>query len=436
MKISKIKPIPKNVLKLIRKKDKELYPKPTSLKRFYSYLTKNDSELVKVTVAVRHKFNAWYCKQVAVHGIDSDYCYVRDMVYYYIAGYVVGWHDEGLTNTAKWYEAGWGCAEDKMFDPFAPMVNAEYALKLPEFKYSAINVYPYCDTLQYLRLYRKYPQMEYLTKLGLNYIAMSVQILRLCAKDKKFRKWLARNVEQINENYYYVSAIIEAYKKNKPIKEVHKRQEYEKKLSAERDYPELRREFKQDAQKLFEYINSSTATLSSYNDYLKACLYLGVNMKDTKNRYPKDFKRWHDIRVDEYHSAKAKEEETLRTEFYQQFSSIAQKYSVLEQRHKGAYVVLIARTPAELVKEGYKLDHCVGKMGYDKKMARGESLIFFVRNKEEETTPFVTIEFSPKEKKILQCYGKNDSRPNDDVLNFVNNEWLPYTKQQLKQIAA
>ena len=55
MKISKIKPIPKNVLKLIRKKDKELYPKPTSLKRFYSYLTKNDGELVKVTVSVRNK---------------------------------------------------------------------------------------------------------------------------------------------------------------------------------------------------------------------------------------------------------------------------------------------------------------------------------------------------------------------------------------------
>ena len=79
MKISKIRPIPKNVLKLIRKKDKELYPKPTSLKRFYSYLTKNDGELVKVTVAVKHKFTAWYCKQVAVHGIDSDYCLVRDM---------------------------------------------------------------------------------------------------------------------------------------------------------------------------------------------------------------------------------------------------------------------------------------------------------------------------------------------------------------------
>ena len=75
-------------------------------------------------------------------------------------------------------------------------------------------------------------------------------------------------------------------------------------------------------------------------------------------------------------------------------------------------------------------------MGYDKKMARGESLIFFVRNKEEETTPFVTIEFSPKEKKIVQCYGTNNSTPDDNVLDFVNNEWLPYTKQQLKQIAA
>ena len=55
MKEMKIKPVPKYIVNLIRKRDKEVHPKPCGNTRFYSYLTKNDGELVKVTVAVKHR---------------------------------------------------------------------------------------------------------------------------------------------------------------------------------------------------------------------------------------------------------------------------------------------------------------------------------------------------------------------------------------------
>ena len=54
MLIEKIKPIPKYIVEKIRKRDAIRYPDPHGNTRFYSYLTKNDGELVKVTVAVRH----------------------------------------------------------------------------------------------------------------------------------------------------------------------------------------------------------------------------------------------------------------------------------------------------------------------------------------------------------------------------------------------
>ena len=110
MKIKKIKPVPKYLAKAILKLDKKMCKEQDGHTRFYSYLTKNDGELCKVTVAVRNKREKWYCKQCAIHGIHSKMCFVKDMAFTYIAGYTVGWHEEGLTSQAKWYEDGdWGC---------------------------------------------------------------------------------------------------------------------------------------------------------------------------------------------------------------------------------------------------------------------------------------------------------------------------------------
>ena len=62
-----IRPIPKNILKRIRKLDGKYYPGPDGHVRCYAYLTTWKNELVKVTVAVKHRYKKWYCKQVAIH---------------------------------------------------------------------------------------------------------------------------------------------------------------------------------------------------------------------------------------------------------------------------------------------------------------------------------------------------------------------------------
>ena len=123
MVIEKIKPIPKYIVEKIKKLDNEKVKKPTKLVRFYSYLTTNDRELVKVTVAVRNNRNDWYCKQVAVHGIDSERCFIKDIVRYFMGTLAVGWYEQGLSKNPKWFEdPEWGWQLDKSFDPYAPCV--------------------------------------------------------------------------------------------------------------------------------------------------------------------------------------------------------------------------------------------------------------------------------------------------------------------------
>ena len=97
---------------------------------------------------------------------------------------------------------------------------------------------------------------------------------------------------------------------------------------------------------------------------------------------------------------------------------------------------IIAKSPSELINEGSILHHCVGNMGYDQKVVDEKSLIFFIRTKDQPDTPLVTVEYSIPEKKVLQCYGDNDTKPSEEILSFVNDKWLPYAKRKMKMIAA
>lgn len=436
MKIEKIKPIPKYIEKKIKAIDRT-YP-VRGRTRFYAYLTKNDGELVKITVAVKEKKNKWCCKQVAVHGVHSDKCFVKDMEFTYVGGYIVGWYAEGFGKHKPWYEDGyWGWTDDKLFDPYAPIVNRDYILQhFPEYKFSAIDRYTGVDVFKYLRLYEQYPQIEYLTKLGLHNLAMSKQILKLCGQDKRFCKWLAQNRSTLNKFFLYIPVVLQAYKKNQNVLELQTYYSAKLKLSKDWLLEPLRIAFKNDVETLIRYLINKETNAYTYWDYWTACTHLGLNMTDEKNRYPHDFKRWHDIRIDEYHTLQAKEDEQKRKDLYEKFAKVAEKYVALQYEKRADYVVIIAHNPNDLVTEGRALEHCVGRMNYDQKFAREESLIFFIRAKEHPDIPLVTLEYSPSQKSILQCYGKKDNKPKDSILNFVNKKWLPFANRQIKKLAA
>ena len=86
--------------------------------------------------------------------------------------------------------------------------------------------------------------------------------------------------------------------------------------------------------------------------------------------------------------------------------------------------------------EGDALGHCVGGMGYDQKFIREETLIFFIRTADEPNVPLVTVEYSLKAHKVLQCYGKSNQTPSKEIVDFVHKKWLPHANRALKKLAA
>ena len=430
-----IKPIPKNILNKIKKLDLQEYPKPNGNTRFYKYFTQYRKELCEVVVAVRNHYKNWYCKQVVVHGINTDKVYLQD-IGLTMGFYKVGWYREGISKYPHWTDYDWGYNDAKYFRINAPIINKEYISKLEKYKYSAVDLYTYADILNYLKFYEKYPKCELLVKAGMSNLATSVQILRLCEKDKNFCKWLYKNKYKASSGYY-ISSIINAYKQNKDIEEVHNFEKFKKQFVQKDNFKNLKTFLKHNEKdKFIKYLIKQNTDGYSYDDYRNACQYLGIDMTIDKNRYPHNFKKWHDIRIDQYHTAKAEKDKQERKALYETFSKVAQKYVSLERLLiKEDYICIIAKSPQQLVYEGEQLNHCVGRMNYDQKFAREETLIFFIRSRLNPNTPLVTLEYSIKTHKVLQCYGEHDTKPSDEILNFVNKKWLPYANRKLRQIA-
>ena len=435
IKIKNIRKIPQYMLNLIKKKDLQDCPEQNGNTRIYKYFTQYRHELCEVIVAVRNYRKKWFCKQVIVHGIHTDKVFLQD-IGLSMGFYKVGWYRENISKYPHWYDYDWGWNDAKYFNIHAPIINKEYVYKLPKYKYSAVNLYTYTDILNYLRFYEKYPKCELLVKAGLSNLATSIQILRLCVKDKNFCKWLYKNKDKASSGYY-ISSIINAYKQNKDIEEVYNFEKFKKQFVRKENFVQLKSFLKQnETNKFLSYLIKQKTDGYSYEDYRHACEYLGLDMTEDKNRYPKNFKKWHDIRIDQYHTNKAEKDAEQRKELYQKFANVANKYLSLERLIvKEDYVCIIAKSPQQLIYEGEKLHHCVGRMNYDQKFAREESLIFFIRNRLSPNTPLVTLEYSPKNHKILQCYGEHDTKPSEEILNFVNKKWLPYANRKLRQIA-
>ncbi len=431
MKIEKIKPIPKYMVERIKRLDKKTHPDQDGHTRYYAYLAKNEGELCKVFVAVKCHKGTWYCKQCIVHGIHTDFCFVKDMKYTYgMSGYSVGWYDLGLSKRQEWYEDGKWYENDFMFNPWALTVNKEYLSKFPEYRYSAYELHKGDDVFSYVKQYEKYPQVEFFEKMGLSYYTYSVQMLKRAAKDKGFRKWLYRNREELKNGHFDIHAVMRAYKENLSLENS---QRYED-MRKNKELRSILNIFSTDYQKYFDYAEKQGIENRLYLDYLNACNYLGLDMSVNKNRFPRDFMRWHDIRIDEADSKRAKEDRKKRRELYKKFSGVAEKYQPLERDGEESFVIFIAKSPAELQKEGRRLNHCVGKNGYDQKFAREESLIFFLRQHDAPDKPYVTIEYSPKQKKVLQCYAEHNHSPSEDAREYVNAVWLPYANKALKKI--
>ena len=395
--------------------------------RYVGWLDFCDCELFIRVYAFREtKSYGFQIREVIRENIE-DLC-ARDMYLTGCSGWKVVYTPERKASS-NWYGYNYYSIREEDFGVWAyeNKVGVTYTILNLERLYEG--KYKYCgyqngNLFEYLRAYEEDPHIEFFGKLG---IKPSKSLVKKCQKDKGFAHFLW----QTKGEYYTPKAYIYAYDKKVDLDTAQEVvSEKAKSIHYARDFDQYIKGKNVDKLKIYRYCHKNNIQVWTYRDYLRAIDYLGLDFSDTKNLFPKEFRRMHDLRSHQYASKMAKDKKEAREKLAKDFISKNQELRFLESK-RGTYLILLPNTIEDLVNEGDKLHHCVGEMGYDSKVANGFSIIAFVREKEKPGIPFVTVEYDIKKGKVIQCYGDHDSRPEEKVIKFVN-KWGDHVRKELK----
>ena len=280
----------------------------------------------------------------------------------------------------------------------------------PEYKYCCWDGYGFAT--EYLRRYKEQPYIEMLQKIGLGWYADKKRIINKL-DDKAFRKFLYKESQAIRNNYLDVPQILKMYKGASLEKII---EDKEVTILKRRNSVFFKKYPMLNPIKVFRYITEQKTDFNNYKDLIEAVAFLKLDLNDTKNSYPHDFMKYHDLYTSQMSAVKNKPID-------EGIAKMSYKYRKLLKTY-GDITMVFPRNTNDFINEGSKLHHCVGRMGYNKKMAEGESLIIFIRHTEEIDKPFLTLELNPKNKTIKQFYGDHDKQPPREIDNLIRTVWI------------
>ena len=256
--------------------------------------------------------------------------------------------------------------------------------------------------IDYVNLYRDRPKIELLVKAGYHYMAMSARRLNMHGKNFEdifgipsyWDPYVKEGTININDVCFIKKYKIKSYEQLMSARNLRSRgaDKYvdQKVLMTER---------------FLKYYGNSPEYL--FVDYLRWCNSLGYPMDDFRVLCPVNLKAAHDKVQKEYR----KMESDIKQKEFDKVLKKLEKYDYEGEN----FIIRPARSQMELIQESEKLHHCVRT--YADRMARGETAIFFLRNKEKPETPLYTIEF--KGNRVLQFRGDHNCAPDDAAKDFV-----------------
>lgn len=307
--------------------------------------------------------------------------------------------------------------------------------------------------------YLKFPALEWLCKMNLNNLVVNViqgtarglnykgkTIYEVLGLNKLYTKML----QELDGNDDILQLLQTAQKEGICIKTEQIKSFYEiygryicllkeagKKVTLHKIMKYIEKEGLRD---IYKYLKNKNEVLKNtakdWLEYLDWCQILNYDLNNMFIYMPTNFKRVHDRTANEYQLFKDKEEAERKERYNNIIKRINENHSVIpvfNMHYKGLFVRL-PKNSEELKNEGKYLSHCVGT--YTERVAKGETLILFVRKETDPDTPYFTLEWKGK---VIQCRGKCNSAMTDDVKSFVNKfaeEMIKYDMQTKERTAS
>lgn len=287
-----------------------------------------------------------------------------------------------------------------------------------DMKYSQYKKYTGNSLIEYLGLYCKHPNLEYLMKQNFNpieecYTGFWGNVPKLT---------LSNNIDWKSNNLLEMLGLtrseFKALKGQEHLYDVYKiNKEHFPKVTPEDliliskvfgyEYGTLKRFLDATGatpQRMSRYLADNQINTIDYSDYLDQCKQLRYNTKDTAICFPHNFEAMHE-RLSA--TIKYQHDKAIKAEFAKHIEERKQ----LEFSGNDLMIVQ-PKQMADIAYEGKVLHHCVG--GYAERHAKGALSIMFIRKKSEPDKPYYTMEVS-SDGKIVQVRGKRNIAPDKDV---------------------
>lgn len=161
--------------------------------------------------------------------------------------------------------------------------------------------------------------------------------------------------------------------------------------------------------KLANYLLKQGASYSEYRQYVNLLRKANYPLKDRHYTMPRDI-----VAMTELISAEVKERElTFKKQKDDLIRAVSERISsnnLLKEFFNGnsEFIVVCPKSTQEFIEEGKAQHNCVGRMNYTDKQAREETLVLFVRERNNPQASFVTMEYCHGV--IVQCMFDHNER--------------------------
>ena len=163
--------------------------------------------------------------------------------------------------------------------------------------------------------------------------------------------------------------------------------------------------------------NALGALAHDWIDYIDWCEELKYDMSDRYVQMPGDFGKAHNRVLKEYQAMKNERERRKNAAITRKIKAAAKKIEekdLLEVKSR-KFTIRLPQGVEDLKNEGKVLHHCVAT--YAERVAKGQTIILFVREISHPDTPFYTMEI--RGGKVTQCRGSHNRDMTPEVKRFV-----------------
>lgn len=312
--------------------------------------------------------------------------------------------------------------------------NIKDVIKGTPLQYSTYEQYTnVCTLIEFFGLYCKYPCIEYINKLGfkdlvdaklygwqtcsaINWNGKTLfKVLKINKPDLEFIKKSKVKVTPDFLRLYQILSKNQNLSLNEILDISDKYKEHLnyikillKYLSIKKIINYIMKQAELDKESKDSHYLSISYIFKDWIDYIEDCKTLGLDLNQDMIIRPK---KLYDMHQNTSKQIEVKESEELNRKISLRIKELNKKYGF---EYNGIFIK-IPQNGKEIIDEGKKLDHCVGR--YAESHANSSTTILFIRKENEPHKPYCTMEI--RNKSIIQVRAKRNKVPEENVLEFI-----------------